>query len=235
MEKKENSQRIQTSLLNPLEKKALLWMGERTPRWVTSDMLTYFGLFGAILITVGYALTNLNPAWLWLSNLGFFFHWVGDSMDGTIARIRKQQRPLYGFYIDHNMDCITEFFIFGGMGLSAYMNFWVGLMIFAVYLAMEVYVMINAHLKNEFKLTYAKMGPTEFRVVAVLVNTFIYFCKPVQEISFQLEFLNITGTFRFLDIVGIIIFVILFVMYISSLVKDGKYFAQLDPLHKTNP
>lgn len=169
MEKKENSQRIQTSLLNPLEKKALLWMGERIPRWVTSDMLTYFGLFGAILITVGYALTNLNPAWLWLSNLGFFYHWVGDSMDGTIARIRKQQRPLYGFYIDHNSDCITEFFIFGGMGLSAYLN------------------------------------------------------------------LNITGTFRFLDIVGIIIFVILFVMYISSLVKDGKYFAQLDPLHKTNP
>ena len=106
MNKKENSARIQTSILNPLEKKALIWMAERLPLWVTSDMLTYFSLFGAVVIAAGYLLTNYDPAWLWLASFGFVLHWVGDSLDGTIARVRKQSRPLYGFYIDHNMDCI---------------------------------------------------------------------------------------------------------------------------------
>ncbi|MCM1372586.1 MAG: CDP-alcohol phosphatidyltransferase family protein [Bacteroides sp.] len=232
MNKNENSVRIQTSILNPYEKKALIWMAGRLPGWVTSDMLTWFSLFGAVVIAAGYVLTNYSPAWLWLSSLGFVMHWAGDSLDGTIARVRNQSRPLYGFYIDHNMDCITEFFIFGGMGLSAYMHFWMGLLMFCVYLAMEVYVMICAHLKNEFKLTYGVFGPTELRVLMVLLNTVWFFVEPLHTLSVDVTIGPLSGEMFSLDLVGVIVFMILCFLYFSSLIKDGKYFAKIDPLHK---
>lgn len=232
MNKKENSVRIQTSILNPYEKKALVWIANRLPLWVTSDMLTWFSLFGAVVIAVGYVLTNYSPAWLWLSSLGFVLHWMGDSLDGTIARVRNQSRPLYGFYIDHNMDCVTEFFIFGGMGLSAYMHFWMGLLMFVVYLGMEVYVMICAHLKNEFKLTYGVFGPTELRVLMVLLNTIWYFAEPLHTLSVSVTVGPLSGELLSLDLVGVIVFLILCYLYFSSMIQDGKYFAKIDPLHK---
>ena len=90
---KETSQRIQTSILNNAEKKALIWLAKRQPRWVTSDMLTYFGVFGSILFMVGGLLSNDNINWLWLASFGLFIHWYGDSLDGTIARVRRYHCP----------------------------------------------------------------------------------------------------------------------------------------------
>ena len=119
--KKEHSQRIQTSLLNGVEKKALVWMAERLPSWVTSDMMTWVGTFGAFVVGLGFALTNYSPQWFWLASFGLVINWFGDSLDGTIARVRQQQRPVYGFYLDHNVDCICQLFIFGA-GLSCYLN-----------------------------------------------------------------------------------------------------------------
>lgn len=232
MDNKENSVRIQTSLLNSYEKKVLIWMAERLPLWVTSDMLTWFSLFAAILISVGYLLTNYDPAWLWLASLGFVLHWVGDSLDGTVARVRNQSRPLYGFYIDHNMDCVAEFFIFGGLGLSAYMHFWMGLLIFSVYLGMEVYVMICAHLKNEFKLTYGKWGPTELRVMMIALNTIWFFVEPLHDFVLPVKVGLLTGNLLSMDLAGFVVFAILLLTYFSSLINDGKYFAKIDPLVK---
>jgi len=116
--KTEQSQRIQKSFLNAAEKKALVWMAERLPRWVTSDMMTAVGSIGAFTIALGYALSTRNVAWIWLASLGFVINWVGDSLDGTIARVRNQQRPKYGFFLDHNIDCINEAMMFIGLGLS---------------------------------------------------------------------------------------------------------------------
>jgi phosphatidylglycerophosphate synthase len=232
MSKKENSVRIQTSILNPYEKKVLIWIAERLPKWVTSDMLTWFSLFGSLVIAAGYLLTNYHPAWLWLSSFGVVLHWYGDSLDGTIARVRKQSRPIYGFYIDHNMDCVTEFFIFGGMGLSAYMHFWMGLMLFCVYLAMEVYVMICAHLKNEFKLTYGIFGPTEFRLLIIILNTILFFVEPLHTLEIPVAVGPLVGTFKSLDLAAVVVFFVLCFLYFSSMIKDGKYFAKIDPLIK---
>ncbi len=232
MEKKENAVRVQTSILNPIEKRFLVWCAGRMPAWVSSDSLSYFSLFGAVVIALGYYLTNYSPAWLWLASLGFVLHWFGDSMDGTLARVRNQQRPLYGFYIDHNMDCVTEFFIFGGMGLSAYMHLWMGLLIFCVYLAMEVYVMICSHLKNEFKLTYGIFGPTEFRLLVVILNTIVYFVRPLHSISIPVKVGMLEGELFCLDLAGIVVFIVLCFLYFSSLLNDGKYFAHIDPLKK---
>ena len=232
IKKKENAERIQTSILNPYEKKALQWMAERLPRWITSDMLTYFSLFAAVLTAAGYLLTNSSPAWLWLASFGIFLHWIGDSLDGTIARQRHQSRPLYGFYIDHNTDCVAEFFLIGGIGFSAYMHVWASLLIFVVYLALEVYVMICAHLKNEFRLTYGKFGPTELRVMLILINTLWFFVPALQDFNLPLTIGNQTFILLSMDCLGLLVFAILLCIYFCSVAEDLKYFANIDPLKK---
>ena len=97
---KETSTRIQTSILNALEKKALVWLAGKQPRWVTSDVLTYIGVLGAVVCAVGFALANLDIRYLWLSSLGLVINWYGDSLDGTLARVRNKLRRLYVFFID---------------------------------------------------------------------------------------------------------------------------------------
>ena len=101
MENTTQSNRIQTSILNGVERKALIWLAKRQPSWVTSDMLTLVGSIGAVIIAVGYMLSGININFLWLATFGFLVNWYGDSLDGTLARVRNAQRPLYGFFVDH--------------------------------------------------------------------------------------------------------------------------------------
>ena len=178
---KADAVRIQTSVLNELEKKVLIWLAERQPQWVTSDLLTYIGTFGAAVIAAGYILSSRNINFLWLSSLGFVINWYGDSLDGTLARVRKTQRPIYGYYLDHTIDGINEVMIFIGVGLSGLIHLEIALLALVMYLLMTVNVSINAHLKKEFKLTYAKMGPTEFRIIMILINTLFALIRPLRD------------------------------------------------------
>lgn len=229
---KENAQRIQTSLLNPYEKVILQWLAVRMPNWVKSDHLSLLGLLGAVVIAIGYALTNLHVGYMWLACFGFFLNWLGDSLDGTIARVRQTQRPIYGFYLDHNLDCICEFLMVGGAGLSPYLNFTSSLLLIVPYFMLEVYVMINAHLKNEFKLTYSKLGPTELRVIICLFNLSIFFFEGLRNWHIDVTLMGNDIKLQFLDFFCLTVAVILFVMYFVSLYKDAKYFAKIDPLKK---
>ena len=108
MEERKQSVRIQTSLFNAAERKLLIRLAERMPEWVTSDMLTFVGFAGAVIIAAGYALSTINLNWIWFACFGFLVNWFGDSLDGSLARVRKAQRPVYGFFLDHNVDCINE-------------------------------------------------------------------------------------------------------------------------------
>lgn len=119
----ETSVRIQTSILNGVEKKALAFLADRQPRWMTSNILTGIGTFGAIVISLGYILSQININYLWLSSLEFVINWYGDSLDGTLARVRNKQRPIFGYYIDHTVDIINELLIFLGLGLSGLICF----------------------------------------------------------------------------------------------------------------
>ena len=233
MENQEKSVRIQTSLLNPLEKKALAWLGARMPSWVVSDHLSLVGLLGACTIALGYFLTNYSPAFLWLASLGFVINWFGDSLDGTIARIRGTQRPLYGFYIDHSLDCICEFLMVGGAGLLPYMHMWASLLIVVPYLMLEVNVMMNSHLNNEFNLTYGKLGPTEFRLILIGVNTAIYFLTPLHSWHATYDILGLFQVdFLPLDFVGLAIFLIIMTIYVVTFFKDARKYAKMDPLKR---
>lgn len=140
MHHKENSRRIQTSILNAAEKKVLVWLAERQPRWMTSDILTGIGVAGALIVAAGYVLSNFNINWLWLSTFGFFVNWYGDSLDGTLARVRNTQRPIYGFYLDHTVDGMTMAVMCVGAGLSDMLNLYVAFAVLAVYLLLSITV-----------------------------------------------------------------------------------------------
>ena len=229
------SARIQTSLLNASEKVILRALARRIPLFVTSDHLTAIGVVGAVIVLVGYALTTYSPAWLWLANAGFFINWFGDSLDGTLARFRNQQRPLYGFYIDHNLDCVCAFLMVLGAGMSAYMSLTVALLIIVPYFMLDVFVMINAHLKNEFQLTFAKLGPTELRLIIILVNACFFFIPTLQTWSYTFSLFGHNHTLLALDFAALFISLNLLVIYFHSLWKDTHYYAHIDPLHKSTP
>ena len=118
----ESSERIQTSILNKMEKKLLIWLAQRQPAWVTSDFLTFIGVIGAVLFAVGGILAHIDTKFLWLASLGLVINWYGDSLDGTLARVRRTQRPVYGFFIDHTLDALTTCLICLGLGLSPMMR-----------------------------------------------------------------------------------------------------------------
>lgn len=224
--------RIQTSVLNALEKKVLVWLAQRQPRWVTSDMLTYIGVLGAVVIAAGYILASHNINFLWLSSLGFIINWYGDSLDGTLARVRNTQRPIYGYYLDHTVDAINEVMIFVGVGLSGLMHLEIALLALVMYLLMTINVSINAHLKKEFKLTYASMGPTEFRIIMILINTLFATISPLREFSHSFVIFGSEFTFKALDYIGIAIVIILAMMHLTTVRNDIKGYAESDPMPK---
>lgn len=229
---KADAVRIQTSVLNALEKKVLVYLAERQPKWMTSDILTYLGTFGAVVIAVGYILSARNINFLWLSSLGFMINWYGDSLDGTLARVRKTQRPIYGYYLDHTVDAVNEVMIFIGVGLSGLMHLEIALLALVMYLLMTINVSINAHLKKEFKLTYASMGPTEFRIIMIIINTLFILIRPLRDFSHTFTLCGHMFTLRALDYIGSVIVVILIILHLTTVRKDIKDYAKMDPMPK---
>jgi len=167
--------RVNDILLGPLERPALQWLAAHMPAWATPDLMTVIGIVGALIICLSYGLSNFHPAFLWVASLGYIISWIGDSLDGTLARYRHIERPKYGFYIDHVTDVLTEIIIILGLGLSPYIKFSVASMCCIAYIALSVLVYVRMNVMGEFKISYGKLGPTEVRVLAIILNTAMYF------------------------------------------------------------
>ena len=232
MENIKQAKRIQTSILNAAEKKVLIWLAERQPKWVTSDMMTAIGFLGAVIIALGYILTNVNINFLWLASLGLLVNWYGDSLDGTLARVRNTQRPIYGYYLDHTMDGINESLMCIGAGLSCLMHLPLALIILVLYLLLTINVSINAHLKKEFRLTYAKLGPTEFRLIVIILNTVLVLAEPIRAYSRTMTMFGLTFTLSALDIAAIVIIVVLLLIHGCTIISDARGYAKIDPKKK---
>ena len=224
--------RIQTSLLNGIEKKVLVWLAERQPKWVTSDFLTFLGVLGAALAGAGYWLSDNNLTWLWLSTFGIILNWYGDSLDGTLARVRKCQRKIYGYYLDHTIDGICEGLVFLGIGLSNLVYLPLALIAHILYLLMTINVSINAHLRGQFKLTYAKLGPTEFRLIVIIINTLMLAVPAITDYRLHTSILGHNMVFTAFDLAGIIIIAILAAIYFVTILNDARAYAKIDPLIK---
>lgn len=163
-------ERQSTFITTRFERWALPRLAAALPRSVLPDHLTAIGVLGATIIAAAYGLSNRNPHWLWLANLGLVIHWFGDSLDGTVARYRKIERPRYGFYLDHLTDAYSTIAIGLGLGFSPYMLLAVGLAIVIAYLVLSINVYLETHAFGKFRFGYGVMGPTEARIILFALN-----------------------------------------------------------------
>lgn len=219
MADKKSHERVNDILLGPLERPALNWLAAHMPAWMTPDGLTIIGVIGAVIILVSYGFSNLEPAFLWVASFGFFINWFGDSLDGTLARYRKIERPKYGFFVDHTVDAFSQVLIFSGLGISPYVSFSVASLALVGYLLMSILVYVNTFVSGVFRISYGKIGPTEMRVLAVLVNVLFFFVGiPLLETPL--------GVMPAYDLIVAMIALILISAFAISTIKQANEYAR---------
>jgi archaetidylinositol phosphate synthase len=160
-------QRIQSNLLAANERRLLTWLSARMPAWVTPDKLTATGFAGSLIISAGYGLSGYNTTWLWIAILGYFINWFGDSLDGSLARFRKIERPKFGYFIDHSMDSLGNMIVMAGLATSPYVRFDIAMFGISAYLLLSIHTFLAARVLGEFRLSYVSAGPTELRIVLI--------------------------------------------------------------------
>jgi phosphatidylglycerophosphate synthase len=160
-------------LLAAPERRVLHALAARVPRMIRSNHLTALGMVGATGAGAAYALSHYHPAWLWVASLMLVVNWLGDSLDGTLARVRGTQRPKYGYYLDHVVDAFSTAVIGVGIGLSPYVNLGLALGLVVVYLALSINVYLESTVFGVFKISYGRIGPTEVRLLLIVLNTLV--------------------------------------------------------------
>ncbi|MCP4583486.1 MAG: CDP-alcohol phosphatidyltransferase family protein [candidate division Zixibacteria bacterium] len=183
-DEKLSGQRVQASLLAGIEKKALLWFCPRLPAWVTPDQLTYLGLAAMALLGLSYYLASFSDFFLVVASIGHIINWFGDSMDGTLARYRNQQRPRYGYYLDHLVDAFGVAFMIFGLAYSGLVSqpfVWLVLSLFFI-ASINTYLATNS--VQIFKISYMRVSTTEARVLLIIMNTILIWVKKITIFGF---------------------------------------------------
>jgi archaetidylinositol phosphate synthase len=166
----QNATRVQESILARAEERALLSIASRTPAWVSPDHLTVLGFLAQIMAGVSYGLVRSNRYWL-LAGIGFLaLNWLGDSLDGTLARFRQRQRPRYGFYVDHMVDSFGALALMSGLALSGYMHAYVAIGLLVAFLLLSIQSYLATYTLGEFRLSFWSFGPTEIRLLLAVGN-----------------------------------------------------------------
>jgi archaetidylinositol phosphate synthase len=210
--------RVNDILLGPIERPVLAWFVKIMPQWVTPDFLTFTGLFASFLIAAAYMLCNVHKGFLWLASFGFILNWFGDSLDGSLARYRKIERPKYGFFIDHSVDTIAIIVIFIGLGISPFVTFEVACITLIGYLSMEILVLSATYVRGVFQISYSKLGPTEVRAIAIIVNTILFF---MIEPKFRIFF----GIYGLYDVVLVVVAFLMFYFFITGIIQNARLLA----------
>jgi phosphatidylglycerophosphate synthase len=162
--------RVNDSVLGVLERPALMWMADRLPAWVLPNHLTVLGVLGALLTAAGFVLSHWALSWLWLACVGLVANWLGDSLDGNLARRRRIERPRFGFFLDHTSDLFSQVIIFLALGVSPCAHFAVACLGLIAFLMGFVYTLIGAHVQGTMRITYFGFGPTEIRALLLFGN-----------------------------------------------------------------
>jgi archaetidylinositol phosphate synthase len=207
------AKRIQQSILALPEKRLLLWMAARTPRWINSDHLTLLGLLSMLGAGASYWASQWNPSLPWLASGFIVLNWLGDSLDGTLARFRDQQRPRYGFYVDHVVDAIGTLALFAGMAAGGIMSWQIAAALVLVYYLLFIEVGLATHALGEFRISAGIFGPTELRLLLVLGNIKAAFDAHVHILGNLVLLYNIGGVCA---VVGMLI------IFVSRVVQNTK-------------
>ncbi len=200
-----NAERVQRAITAGAEKRALIWMAERMPAWVNSDYLTLLGFLGQFLAGASYAMARYSPKWLIAANVFIFVNWFGDSLDGTLARVRNQQRPRYGFYVDHVIDTFGAAFLMGGLAISGYLHWAVAAAMLVAFLMVSIEVYLATYTLGRFKLSYGLFGPTEIRLALCIGNVFLLYKPWVHFAGRVVRLYDVAGVIAALAMLGIMI------------------------------
>jgi phosphatidylglycerophosphate synthase len=163
--------RVKRFLLAEPEQRVLTWLARWLPAAVKPDHLTALALVASAGVATAYAISNDSAAWLWAASGLLVVHWLGDSLDGTLARVRGIERPTYGYYIDHLADALATVAIGIGIGLSPHMLLATGLVIVIAYLCLSINTYLETYAFGTFTLGYGRFGPTEARLALIALNT----------------------------------------------------------------
>jgi archaetidylinositol phosphate synthase len=187
--------RVQQSWVAAAEKRALLWLAARTPDRINPDHLTALGLAAQLGAGACYALAITKRYALLGVIVCLALNWLGDSLDGTLARVRQSQRPRYGFYVDHMVDTLGALALMGGLALSGCMHPWMAIGLLIAFLVLSVQSYLATHALGEFRISFWRFGPTELRIL-LAVGNLAWFWKPVVHLS--------GATYRLFDVGGAI-------------------------------
>lgn len=215
------AKRIQQSFLAAAEKRALLWLAQRTPGWINSDHLTGLGLAAMAVAGACYWWSSKSSAMLAAVMVCLAINWLGDSLDGTLARFRNCPRPRYGFYVDHVVDAFSAFFLLGGLALSGYMSPWVALGLLITYLMLSIEVYLASYTLGDFKISYFKIGPTELRLLLCAGNLALFW-KPVVHLAGR--------SCRLFDVGGIIGISGMLLVLVISVARNTRRLYRREPL-----
>jgi archaetidylinositol phosphate synthase len=215
--------RVQSSLLAPLEKRCLIWMAERMPAAINSDHLT--ALAGLSMLAAGLCYWQGSPAAL-LAAIGLLaVNWFGDSLDGTLARVRHHERPRYGFYVDHVLDVLCILFIFAGLVLGGHMSLSVGGGFLLAYYLLMIEIALATHVVGVFRISFWKFGPTELRILLAIGSLRLL----------QSDFVTIAGVdYLLFDVGGVVAIAGLVVTFVSSAVANTRVLYVAEPLPPRN-
>jgi len=217
------AEREESFLLAVPEKRLLRWLAGRLPRWILPDDMTAIGVVAALAVAVAYQLSNDDNGWLWAASALLVVQWIGDSLDGTLARVRGIERPTYGYYLDHLVDAIATAAIGIGLGLSPFMLLSVGTLIVVAYLILSINVYLESFAFSRFSIGYGKIGPTEIRLILIALNTLL--ALDLVGLDFHLAGLDLTV----FDLVGLAIAATMIALLLARSARNLRELAEREP------
>jgi len=211
--------RVNTSWVIPVERPLVGWLAAKLPVGVTPDQLTLIGFVGALISGLAYGASWMSPSLLWLASAGLIINWFGDSLDGTLARLRKIERPRYGFFIDNTTDFLSLLCIFFGLGISPYMRFGTACLGLVAYYMASFFNLIRSIDTQVIQIGYYGIGPTEIRIGLICYNFFILTIGdwPVK---------TAIGVLSPIDCAVIIAFAAVLVSFLVMVWSEGRRLAQ---------
>jgi archaetidylinositol phosphate synthase len=222
LEKSVEATREPSFLLAKAEKRLLTWIAGRLPRWILPDDLTILGVLAAFGICAAYQLANDSLDWLWIASLLLIVQWFGDSLDGTLARVRKIERPTYGYYIDHLVDALATAAIGIGLGLSPLMLLSIGTLIVVAYLILSINVYLESYAFGRFSIGYGLIGPTEVRLILIALNTIV-------ALGAGLDFVVVDLQLTVFDVIGLAIATVMIVLLVGRAARNLRELARKEP------